>query len=81
MIPPPTAQVETLQDRIHRLHAWTLIDKDHFATPDQGRGRRPLSLQNPDGGWHELGRKPGPSAVYTTGQLTWTLLKVGFPSR
>ena len=28
-----------------------------------------LALQNPDGGWHEIDAEPGPSAVYTTGQL------------
>ena len=76
--PETDRQVETLQDRIHRLYAWWLIDKDHFATRIEAEARALLALQNPDGAWHELDRKPGPSAVYTTGQLTWTLLKVGY---
>ena len=38
-----------------------------------------LALQNADGGWHELDSGPGPSAVYTTGQLAWTLLRIGLP--
>ena len=75
--PATDRQVETLQDRIHRLYAWWLIDKDHFAPRIQAEAEALRTLQNPDGGWHELDRKPGPSAVYTTGQLTWTLLKIG----
>src|SRR5439155_19542363 len=31
------------------------------------------------GGWHEVDSGPGPSAVYTTGQLTWTVLRIGRP--
>ena len=76
--PATDRMVETLQDRIHRLHAWWLIDKTHFAPRIRAEADALLALQNPDGGWHELDRKPGPSAVYTTGQLTWTLLKLGF---
>src|SRR5208282_2016547 len=38
-----------------------------------------LALQNPDGGWHETDAQPGPSAVYTTGQLVVTLLEIGLP--
>jgi hypothetical protein len=76
--PETDRQVETLQDRIHRLYAWWLIDKDHFAPRIEAEARALLALQNPDGGWHEQDRKPGPSAVYTTGQMTWTLLKVGY---
>ena len=75
--PESDRQIETLQDRIHRLYAWWLIDKDHFASRIKAEADALLALQNPDGGWHELDRKPGPSAVYTTGQLTWTLLKLG----
>jgi len=76
--PASDRMVETLQDRIHRLHAWWLIDKGHFAARIKAEADALLALQNPDGGWHELDRKAGPSAVYTTGQLTWTLLKLGF---
>ena len=76
--PATDRQVETLQDRIHRLYAWWLIDKVHFADRIKAEADALLALQNPDGGWHELDRKPGPSADYTTGQLTWTLLKLGF---
>ena len=75
--PSTDRQVETLQDRIHRLYAWWLVDKAHFADRIQAEAEALLGLQNPDGGWHELDRKPGPSADYTTGQLTWTLLKLG----
>ena len=78
--PATDRQVETLQDRIHRLYAWSLIDRDHFKGRILAEADALLKLQNPDGGWHEVDRKPGPSAVYTTGQLTWTLLKVGFKS-
>ncbi len=76
--PGTDRQVETLQDRIHRLYAWWLIDKDHFAARIKAESDALLALQNADGGWHELDTKTGPSAVYTTGQLTWVLLKVGF---
>jgi cellulose synthase operon protein C len=76
--PETDRRVETLQDRIHRLYAWYLVDKVHFAARIKVEADGLLALQNPDGGWHELDQKPGPSAVYTTGQLTWTLLKIGF---
>ena len=36
-------------------------------------------MQNADGGWYELDSGPGSSAVYTTGQLAWTLLRIGVP--
>ncbi len=72
------AQVETLQDRIHRLTAWTVIDPLKLQRRIRTEAEALLSLQNDDGGWNELGRKPGPSAVYTTGQLTWTLLRAGY---
>jgi cellulose synthase operon protein C len=72
-------QVETLQDRIHRLHAWWLIDKTKFAAKIKRETGALLALQNADGGWYELDSGPGASAVYTTGQLTWTLLKLGMP--
>ena len=71
-------QLENLQDRIHRLYAWWLIDKKKHANKIK-RETGALSLQNADGGWHEVDSGPGPSAVYTTGQLVWTLLQIGLP--
>ena len=66
-------RVENLQDRIHRLYAWWLIDKTKHANKIKRETGALLSLQNADGGWHEVDSGPGPSAVYTTGQLVWTL--------
>ena len=76
--PATDRRVETLQDRIHRLHAWWLIDRDHFAGRIKGEADALLALQNPDGGWHEVDGRAGPSAVYATGQLAWVLLKIGY---
>lgn len=76
--PATDRAVETLQDRIHRLHAWGLVDKAHFAARIRAESEALLALQNPDGGWHESDRKPGPSADYTTGHLAWTLLRLGY---
>jgi HEAT repeat protein len=70
-------RIETLQDRIHRLHAWWLMDKERFANKIRRETGALLVLQNPDGGWYESDSKPGPSAVYTTGQLVDTLLEIG----
>ncbi len=70
---------ESLQDRIHRLYAWWLIDPAKFANKIKRETGALLALQNPDGGWHEVDTGPGASAVYTTGQLTWTLLRIGLP--
>jgi cellulose synthase operon protein C len=70
-------RVETLQDRIHRLYGWWLIDKTKFAESIRRETEILLTHQNPDGGWHEVDSSPGPSAVYTSGQLTWTLLQIG----
>jgi hypothetical protein len=73
-------RIETLQDRIHRLYAWRLIDRDRFAAKIKRETGALLALQNPDGGWHESeAALPGPSAVYTTGQLAYTLLEIGLP--
>jgi len=72
-------RIETLQDRIHRLYAWWLIDKVKHASKIKRETGALLAFQNPDGGWHENASGPGPSAVYTTGQLTWTLLQIGLP--
>jgi hypothetical protein len=70
---------ESLQDRIHRLYAWSLIDREAFADKIRRETGALLRFQNPDGGWHEVDSGPGPSAVYTTGQLAWTLLRIGLP--
>jgi len=72
-------RVETLQDRIHRLYAWWLFDKAKFASKIKRETGTLLAYQNADGGWHESDSGPGPSAVYTTGQLVWTLLQTGVP--
>jgi hypothetical protein len=72
-------RIETLQDRIHRLYAWRLIDRDRFADKIRRETGALIALQNPDGGWHETDAQPGPSAVYTTGQLAYTLLEIGLP--
>ena len=70
-------RIETLQDRIHRLYAWWLFDKTKHASKIKRETGALLVRQNADGGWHESGDGPGPSAIYTTGQLVWTLLRIG----
>jgi len=77
--PATDTQVETLQDRMHRLHAWTVIDPERFAPRIKLEADALLQLQNPDGGWHELGQPSRPSAVYATGQMAWTLMRAGIP--
>ncbi len=77
--PATDARVETLQDRMHRLHAWTVVDPDRFAPRIKAEADALLALQNPDGGWHELGQPGRPSAVYATGQMAWTLMQAGIP--
>lgn len=70
-------QVETLQDRIHRLIAWSLIDREANANKIRRESGALLALQNADGGWHESDARPGPSAVYATGQMVDALLEAG----
>ncbi len=72
-------RAESLQDRIHRLHAWWLIDPQKFAGKIRRETGALIALQNNDGGWNEVDTGPGPSALYTTGQLAWTLLRIGLP--
>jgi HEAT repeat protein len=72
-------RIETLQDRIHRLYAWSVLDKIGSANKITRESKALMALQNPDGGWYEIYPGPGASAVYTTGQLTWTLLRLGVP--
>src|SRR4029077_5224292 len=45
-------RIETLQDRIHRLYAWWLIDKEAFAKKIKRETGALLVRQNDDGGWH-----------------------------
>jgi HEAT repeat protein len=75
--PAADKRVETFQDRIHRLYAWWIMDSAGNATRIKAETAAILALQNDDGGWYELDSKSGSSAVYTTGQLTWTLLRMG----
>jgi HEAT repeat protein len=73
-------KVETFQDRIHRVRAWSLLDSLGQKPRIQAEIDDFWRLQNEDGGWHEIDSKKGPSAVYTTGQLVWTLAEVGVPA-
>ncbi|WP_165063838.1 HEAT repeat domain-containing protein [Paludisphaera rhizosphaerae] len=70
-------KVESLQDRIHRLVAWSLIDGAANANKIRRETGALLALQNADGGWHESDARPGPSAVYITGQMVDALLEAG----
>ncbi|WP_165244403.1 HEAT repeat domain-containing protein [Paludisphaera soli] len=70
-------QVESLQDRIHRLVAWSRFDREANAGKIRRETGALLALQNEDGGWHESDSGPGPSAVYATGQLVDALLETG----
>ena len=72
-------RIETLQDRIHRLYAWWLFDKNGPRQQDQARDRG--TSEDPECPT-EAGTsptRPGRCAVYTTGQLAWTLLRIGLP--
>ena len=77
--PATDARVETLQDRMHRLHAWNILDQTRFAPRINAEIAALFGLQNPDGGWHELGQTGQPSATYPTGQMAWTLMRAGVP--
>ena len=77
--PATDARVETLQDRIHRLHAWSILDPTRFAPRINAEVAALFASQNPDGGWHELGQPGQPSATYPTGQMAWTLIRAGVP--
>ncbi len=76
--PAADTRVETLQDRIHRIYTWWLVDLEAHSGPIHDESEAILALQNEDGGWHEVDRSKGPSAVYTTGQIVWTLLELGY---
>jgi HEAT repeat protein len=77
--PASSKKVETFQDRIHRLYARHSIGVDPDPRPLRQDAEALFDLQNEDGGWHEVDSKRGPSAVYTTGQVVWTLLEIGYP--
>ncbi|QEH37458.1 HEAT repeat protein [Aquisphaera giovannonii] len=72
-------RAENLQDRINRLIAWSLMDREGSAGKIRRESNRLIALQNSDGGWHESSDGPGPSAVYATGQLVDALLTAGLP--
>jgi hypothetical protein len=78
MDPAADKRVETFQDRIHRLYAWWLIDKERNAERIDREIASFFEHQNADGGWNETAAKNGGSAVYTTGQIIWTLLEIGY---
>ncbi|HEU5117563.1 MAG TPA: HEAT repeat domain-containing protein, partial [Isosphaeraceae bacterium] len=75
--PASDLRIETLQDRLHRLLCWWMFDMEANSGRIFDESESILRLQNDDGGWHELDSRSGPSAVYTTGQVVWTLLQVG----
>ena len=77
--PALDARIETLQDRMHRLHAWSVIDSAGFALRINAEILALFQRQNSDGGWHELGQTGKPSATYPTGQMAWTLMRAGVP--
>lgn len=70
-------RIESLQDRIHRLHAWWLMDREKNANKIKRATGALLVRQNADGGWYEGDAKPGPSADYVTGQIIYTFLELG----
>ena len=73
-------RIENLQDRIHRLYAWWLIDKTkHSRTRSSARPAPCSPFRTPTAAGTRSIPGPGPSAVYTTGQLAWTLLRIGLP--
>ncbi len=58
-------RIETLQDRIHRLYAWSLLDKAAFASKIKRESGALMRLQNADGGWHESETGAQPRAPST----------------
>ncbi len=77
--PDTDRRIETLQDRMHRLYAWSIMDRDRLAPRIDAEIQALFALQNSDGGWHELGQTGRASAVYATGQMAWTLMRAGVP--
>ena len=57
-----------------------MIDREKHANKIKRETGALLALQNADGGWHEGDTRPGPSAVYTTGQLVYTFSRSACPA-
>lgn len=71
--------LKNIQDKIHRIWGYTLMREtpDEFSNELTAAIEEMLSFQNSDGGWPDVVEEGRPSAVYTTGQVVWTLVQAG----
>jgi len=88
--PESMTRLEGTQDRLHRLHAMAMMNRQRYSPEIEQSIRYFLDRQNPDGGWPgndekgQAGDKPVESKEgfeYLTGQTIYTLMKAGVGNR
>ncbi|MBI2435011.1 MAG: discoidin domain-containing protein, partial [Candidatus Hydrogenedentes bacterium] len=72
-----TDRVKNLQDRMHIVLGLTYMGRPYHRERIEKEIEALMALQNADGGWHEEGTPGGASAVYTAGQMLYTLMEAG----
>jgi hypothetical protein len=79
LISSASCNLKNIQDKIHRVWAFSVMGEnpDHYADERNKGIEEILSFQNEDGGWPDIVEPGRPSAVYTTGQVIWTLTQAG----
>lgn len=84
--PASVSRIEGTQDRLHRLHGLSVMDRKRYASEIEKEVRYFLDLQNPDGSWPGTDEKPSggerrmdstEGVEYLTGQAIHTLLTAG----
>lgn len=76
----PKCDQKNIQDKIHRVWGLSVMGRENpeeFSEPLQAAIAEIMGYQNDDGGWPDEVEKGRDSAVYTTGQVVWTLIQAG----
>jgi hypothetical protein len=76
----PKCDQKNIQDKIHRIWGLALMGRhnpEEFREALAAVKAEMLGYQNADGGWPDIIETGRGSAVYTTGQVIWTLVQAG----
>jgi HEAT repeat protein len=80
LVTSPNVNQKNIQDKIHRIWGLAIMGRHNpaeFQEVLHAAIEEMMSFQNPDGGWPDVVEPGRGSAVYTTGQVIWTLVQAG----
>ena len=70
-------KMATFQDTVHLFLGLYYMGPVAYKDRIEALRDQIMLAQNDDGSWHEEGKAGSPGAVYTTGQVLWTLMETG----